>query len=164
MYKQLFLLFQIFDITVDLVKLAWNIDVLRTMGHALVAAYASVCLTEFRNGSVVAYKICTTGLPVVLRFLALGYVAFIYAFVVVKEDGRDVYTVWARHAVFAVVAWNCRICHHQIRRLFEEIKLVLIQRYERGVGLDVVLKVLHVGHAAENTQDTFVGTGKTEGP
>ena len=152
------------DILADLVDLVRYVDFLRTVYAALVAAYASVCLTEFRNGSVVAYKICTTGLSVVLRFLALGYVAFIDAFVVVQEDGRDVDAVWARHAVFAVVAWNCRIFHHKIRCLFKEIKLVLIQRYERGVGLDVVLKVLHVGHAAENAQDAFVGSGKTEGP
>lgn len=62
---------ELLDIPADLVYLVRDVDLLRTVYAALVAAYAAVCLTELRNCSVVAYKIRTAGLPVVLRFLAL---------------------------------------------------------------------------------------------
>ena len=47
----------------DLVR---NVDALRTVGHAGVAADASVSLAEFRNGPVIAYEVGAAGFSVSL--------------------------------------------------------------------------------------------------
>ena len=51
--------FQLLNVGADLMDLVRNVDALRAVGHAGVAADASVSLAEFRNGPVVAYQICS---------------------------------------------------------------------------------------------------------
>ena len=53
-----FAAFQLFDVCADLVDLVRDVDALRAVGHAGLAADAAVCLTKLRNRSVITYKIC----------------------------------------------------------------------------------------------------------
>lgn len=50
-------------------QFAWNVDLLRTMFHALVTSYAVVCLTQGRYGPVIADEVDPACLSVVLVLL-----------------------------------------------------------------------------------------------
>lgn len=58
--------FQLLNVGADLMDLVRNVDALRAVGHAGVAADASVSLAEFRNGPVVAYEVGAAGFSVSL--------------------------------------------------------------------------------------------------
>ena len=120
---------------------------------ALPAADTVVGLTEFGYAAVIAYKECAAGLTVVAVGAADGEVALIDALVVVQEHSGYVDAVGAGHAVLAVVAGDGRVFVHLAGSLLEEGLVIIGQGHERGVGADIVLQVLHVGHAAENRQD-----------
>lgn len=83
-----------------------DINALRTMLVAHLAANTMVCLTEFRHTAVVADEVGTAVLGIFRVFLAaVWHYAVIDALVEMAENGRDVQTVRARHAVVAFVAW-----------------------------------------------------------
>ena len=76
--------FQLLNVGADLMDLVRNVDALRAVGHAGVAADASVSLAEFRNGPVVADKICPSCLSVILICRIMSDISFVDAFVVMK--------------------------------------------------------------------------------
>ena len=79
---------------------------MRAVRGALVASGAMAGLTKFRSAAVIADEEGPAGFAVVLVLTAFGDIALIDASVVVQQNGRDVQSVGARHAIFAVVAWN----------------------------------------------------------
>ena len=134
------------------------------MPFTLATSDASVGLSELRNSPVVAHEICPSGLLITFGFNALRNFSLIHAFVVMQKDCRDVDSIGARHAVFAVIAWNCRIFLHEDSCLFEEYKVIFCKWHQGGEALEVVLKVLHIGHSAENAEHSRMSSGKSEGP
>ena len=81
-----------------------------------------------------------------------------------QQDGRDVYSVRARHAVLAVVARNGGIFEHHPGGLLEQCELLFGAWFQRGVGADVVLQVFHIGHAAQGGQHAGKRARETESP
>ena len=145
-------------------QLARDVDALRAVFVALAASGAMVSLTQCRDCAVIADQIRTACLAVVLGFAAVCDIPFIHAFVVMQEDGRDVDAVRARHAVFAVVARYRRVGHHQLRRFLQKIEFFLVEGNKRGVGLHIVDQMFHIGHAAQDGQDTCRSPCKSERP
>ena len=123
-----------------------NVNALRAVGATLVAPDAMAGLTEFRHVAVITYKVGATGTAVVLVLRAFGNVSFVQAFVVVQQDGRDVYPVGARHTILTVVARDGVELHHAVGRLLQESELVIAQWLQRAVGAQVVLQVFHACH------------------
>ena len=70
----------------------------------LVAANAVVGLAQLRYTAVVSDKEGSSSLAVVLVLATLGYISLIYTFVIVQKYSRNVYSVRAGHAIFAIVA------------------------------------------------------------
>ena len=137
---------------------------MRTVARTLVTADAACCLSQLRYCSIVAYQICPAGLLVILIGDTLGHFTFIDAFVVVKEDSRNIDSVWTRHTIFAVIAWDCRIFLHQFGSFLEEREFVFGERDQRRVCGYIVLKMLHIGHSAENCEYSRMRAGETERP
>ena len=121
-------------------------------------------LPEFGNRAVVTDEERPAGLPVAGVLPVLGHVAFVHAAVVVGEDRRDVQPVGAGHAVLALGAGHGGVFEHQLRGIFEQCQFPVSAGFERRVGADVVLQVLHVGHAAQHGQHPGPGTRVAEGP
>lgn len=65
------ILFKLLDVTVYLVKLFRNINLLWTMAHALAASDAVVRLAYGWNSSIVADKVRPAGLSIVFILLRL---------------------------------------------------------------------------------------------
>lgn len=84
-------------------QLVGDLNALRTVRHTLSTAYAVAGLTELGDGAVVAHKEGTSGSPVLVVLCLVRHVALVDAFVVMSEDGGDVYSVGTRHAILAVV-------------------------------------------------------------
>ena len=134
------------------------------MGVALFAADAVVGLAELRDTAVIADEEGAACFAIARVLPAGRDVAFVQTFVVVQQDGGDVDAVRAGHAIFAVVARDGVELHHRGGGVLQEPELVVGQRFERGVATQVVLQVLHARHAAENSQNIRVTSGKAEGP
>ena len=148
----------------NLMQFLRDLDPLRTMLYAGVAADASVCLTQLWYSSVIAYQICSSCFPVVLILYALCHFACVHTFVVVQEDRRDVYSVWAWHTVFAVVARYRRVFLHEISSLIQECQFFFVKRHERRVCLQVVLEMLHICHSAQDAEYSLRSACKAECP
>ena len=153
-----------FNERIDAVQFVRNLDALRAVGNTLSATDAVVCLTDFRHGTVVAYQIGTARLFVVLVLAAPRHIAFVDTFVVVEQNGRNVDTVRAGHAVFAIVARHGRVFLDKLSRFFQKFIVLVGQRHKRRVGAEIVLQVFHIGHAAQYGEHLFRRTGKTERP
>lgn len=91
-------------------------------------------------------------------------VTFVNALVVVEEVGWDVDAVGAWHAVFAVVAGDGVEAHHLFCDVVEEDDVVVRERLEGGIRREVVIEVLHVGHATQDGQDEWKSACVTESP
>lgn len=77
------------------------------MWYALAATDAVVCLPQTRDIAVVADEesaACALVIGILVAFVR--QITFFDAFIVVGEDGRDIDSVWARHAIIAFVAWD----------------------------------------------------------
>ena len=97
-----------------------DVDVLWAVRYALSASYAMAGLAKFRYTPVVSHEVCPAGFSV-FRILARSRdVAFVEAFVVVQQDGRNVEAVRTRHAVFAVIARDGLETHHDICNMLQE--------------------------------------------
>ena len=73
---------------------------------------------------LVSKQIRSSGLAVVVGFLVGSYETFIHTFIVMQQNGRDVKAIRARHAVFAVVAWDSGVSLQQPGCLFKEVEFV----------------------------------------
>lgn len=140
---------------VDALQLGGYVNVLRAVGRALVASYAVVGLTQPRDGAVIAHKESATCRGIVGTASRRRHVVFVDTLVVVQQYGWYVDAIGARHTVFAVVARDGWIGHHQIGRVVEKLCLFLRQRVERTICEKIVLEMFHIGHAAEHCQHSF---------
>jgi hypothetical protein len=146
------------------VQLARDVNPLRTVARTLVAADATCSLSQLRDCSVVAYQICPAGLLVILIGDTFGYLALVDTFVIVQKYSWNIDSVWTRHTIFAVIAWDCRIFLHQFGCFLEEREFVFGERDQRRVCGYIVLKMLHIGHSAENCEYSRMRAGETERP
>ena len=107
-----------------------------------------VCLTQAGNGTVVAYQVVTTQRVVFVIQLHTRQRAFVLALVVVDEDGRDVDAVRAWHTVFTVVAGNVLQTYDALGNLTLQVILFLLAQGLQGtICQQIILQVLHIGHA-----------------
>lgn len=130
---------EFFDVSVYAVEFMWNVDALRAVACALSAADAAVCLSQLRDGPVVAYQIGPACLAVIFRFRPVGNFTLVDALVVVQQYCRNVDSVWAWHAVFAVIAWDGRVLEHKFGSFFKKCQLIFVKRDKRGVCLEIIL-------------------------
>ena len=158
-------LFELFNKLVYALQLARNVNLLRTMAHALAALDAMVCLTELGNTTIVADEEGTTSLLVVLCLLTFRYISGVDTFVIVNKDGRNVKAIGARHTIFAVVAIDGGIALDECRCFtFEPLLFFFGEGLERRVCTHIVFQVLHVCHATEDGKNFRLGTNVTECP
>ncbi len=75
---------------------------------------------------------------------------FIDTFVVMKEIGRNVDPVGARHTIIAVVAGDGGMLHHYVGSLMQEIELFVGECLQRRVSVEVVFQMLHICRYAEH--------------
>ena len=144
----LFSLLQLLHKLIDSCELLRDVDILRTMRVTLSAIYAMVCLTKRRNRAVVTDEVDATCLLVVLCLFALRHITLVHALVVVGEDARDVNAVRTRHTILTVVARYGRVAHDKVCRFtLKPVHLFLCQWLQRTERADVILKMLHIGHA-----------------
>ena len=118
------------------------------MRLALSTLDAMAGLPKLGYGTVETNQIVAAQLQIFRIHHIGGQRTFILTLVVMHEDTWYVDTIWARHAVFAVVARN--VLHGEQLAgnvVVEEPLLFLIERYERTIGEQVVAQVFHVGHA-----------------
>ena len=80
------------------------------------------------------------------------------------EDRRDVQSVGAGHAVLAVGAGDGGVAEHHLCRILQQGELLPGELLEGGIGADVVLQMLHVGHAAQHGEHPGPCTREAEGP
>lgn len=125
---------------------------------------AMVGLPQARHRTVVPHQKGAPCLPVGAVARRRGHPSFVDALVEVEQNARDVEPVGAGHAVLAVVARNGRVAQQCLRRLFEEFAVGVGQLVERREGAQVVLQVLHVGHAAQYGQHAGKRSREAEGP
>ena len=78
------------------------------------------------------------------------------------ENARNVNAVRARYAILAVIAWYHRILHHYLCYILKEIHILHCQRLEWGEVAQIVLKMLHVCHAAKYAEHPRLGSAETE--
>ena len=102
-----------------------NVDALRAVYVALPATDAVVGLPETRHAAVVPHQERPTRLTVTLALRRGDDVALVHTLVVMQQHRRDVDAIGARHAVLAVVARDGGVLQHELRRLFEEILLIV---------------------------------------
>ena len=159
-----FSLLQAFYVFVDMAQLLWYLDVLRTVFNAFPASDAVISLSERLYASVVINKILSARLLVVVVLRVCGYLAFVQTFVVMREDARDVDTVRTRHAILACGAWHVVYRCHDFSRLLQHLLLIVVERYDRREGIDIVLEMLHAGHAAKHIKHLRVCACESECP
>lgn len=145
-------------------QLLGDIDALRAVRTALVAADAVVRLTQLRHATVIADKEGSTCGGEMGILLALRQVALVQAFVVVKQDRRNIQPVGAGHTIFAIVAGDSVELHHLCGRLLQECEVLLRERFQRGEIAQIVLQVPHAGHATQHGLHTGQAACETEGP
>lgn len=104
-------------------KLFGYLNALRTVGFTYFATYAVAGLSQAGHRSVVAHQKGRSRLTINRILLTFGYIAFVHAFVVVHEYGWYVYSIRARHAIFAVGAGYGGVFQQDLRRFFEEVFL-----------------------------------------
>ena len=141
-----------------------DVDILRTVMHALVATDTMVRLTQARYAAVVTHEEGPPGFPVVFVLRRGGHITLVDTLVVMGEDARNVQPVGTRHAILAGRTRYRRIFQHRLRRIFEQGKFLVRAHIERGEGADIVLQMLHVGHTAQYGQHTGKRGGETECP
>jgi len=99
-----FVLLQCLHEFADLMELAGDADVLRTVGLTLAALDAVVGLAHTWYSTVEADEVVAAQTNVFLVHPRKGQSTLVLAFVVVYEDGGNVNAVGTWHAVFAVIA------------------------------------------------------------
>lgn len=95
------------------------------MWTALSATDAVAGLTQLGYATIITDKKGPACPIIVLIPAACGYVIFVEAFVVMQQDGRNVYTVWAGHTIFAVVAGYGVKLHHLRGRVLQEAEFIV---------------------------------------
>ena len=139
---------QILNQHIHFMHLSRYIDGLGAMGRALAATDAVAGLAQTRHTTVVTYQESTALLLVVRVLLVIGQKAFLDALVVVREDSGDVDTVWAGHAVVALVAWDGLEVEDIVSDSHQQVVLFLCDGFQGGIGAYVLLEMLHIGHTA----------------
>ena len=81
-----------------------------------------------------------------------------------QQHRRNINTIRTRHAIFAIVTGYRRILHHQIGRIIQELDIRFRKRFQWGIGAQIVLQMLQIGHAAQNGQHAGRRPGKPKSP
>ena len=134
------------------------------MRITLGTTYAMIRLTQAGHTAVVAHEKGTAGFPVVVIPLVAGHVPFVDTFIIMQQDAGDVQPVGAGHAIVAVVAGDSLVLHHQVGGLLQEGELFVRQGLQGRIGAQVVLQMLHVGHAAQYGQHAGEAACEAERP
>ena len=121
-------------------------------------------MAKFRHTAVVADEERSAHFLVVALVLRLGEVSFLDALVVVREDAGNVQAEGAGHAILARGAGDVFQVIDFLGDVFEEVKLFICKRFHRTVGGEVVVEVVHVGHAAEGGEHVGEGAAEAERP
>ena len=109
-----------------------------------------VGLPQLGHTTVVANQEGTTRLAIVLVLTAFRHITLVHALVVVQENGRNVYTIGAWHAILAIIARDGGILLYEFGCVEEELRLFFRKGHKGRERAYVVLQVLHVGHTAEH--------------
>ena len=119
------------------------------MRIALLAPDAVGCLAQFGHAAVVAYQEGAACLGVVGVELALRHICprlHICCSGAIPPECRC-------HRGKACSIGSCcmdgGVFEHQLGGIEQELLFLLGERYQRRIGADVVLQMLHVGHAAQ---------------
>lgn len=98
------------------------------MADALATRHAMVGLAKLGHAAIISHEEVVTLLLVRLALSALRKVALLYHLVVMREDGRNVDAVGARHAVVALVARYCVQVVYVFGNVQEELVFLLAYR------------------------------------
>lgn len=145
-------------------QFCWNVNSLRAMGRALVAAYAMARLPELGDATVIANEESLAGATEIRVAGIKGHVALVETLVVVEQDGWDVNAVGAWHAVLAIVARDGFEPHHLSRSVLQKLEIVVRKGFKGGEGLQVILKMLHESHTAQDGVDPREAACEAERP
>ena len=121
-------------------------------------------LTKTRHAAVVAHKESLAFARIFRVLRRRRHIALVHALVVMHENGRYVDAVRTRHAVFAVVARDGWILENKLSHILEELQVVVSQVDKRRVSVQILLQMLHVGHAAQDGQHIREVAGIAERP
>ena len=139
---------QCLHVVADLIQLPGDANALWAVGRTLSTLYAVVGLSQPRNRTVQPDEVIAAQRLVVLVSAVGRQQALILALVIVYEDGRDVNAVGARHTVLTVVAGNILQTNDSLCNLLVKVThLRLLKRNQRTIRQQVVLEMLHIGHA-----------------
>lgn len=158
------ILLQFLHVIVDALHLLRDVDALRAMHLAFSTCDAMVRLPKFRHTAVISNEECTPSFPVICILGALGNVPLVETLIVVKKNCRNVDSDRAWHAVFAVITRDKVELHHFRRRILKELEIIGSQRLQWSERTDIVLKMLHPRHAAENSHYVGHTSGEPERP
>ena len=130
----------------------------------MVAANAVVGLSKAWHAAVVAHKESLARLGVLGVLAVLNHKSLVDTFIVMAENARNIESVGARHTILAGVARHHRERRVKVGYLRKQVQIVVRQRFERRVCPDIVLKVFHIGHSAQNRQNARLRPCETERP
>ncbi len=147
--------FECFDIVVDTFHLPGNLDALGAMLHTLAAPDAVVGLTQLGHAAVIANEEGLAGAGVIRVVAVAGEITLGDTLVVVGEHTGDIDAIGARHAVLAVVARDGVVAHNLVGNAIEEVLLLVGEFLKRAVGAQILLEVLHIGHAAQHSEHAW---------
>ena len=135
------------------------------MRLTLATLDAVVGLTVAGHHAVERYEVLPTMLSVLRVTHTHRQRALVLAFIIMDEDGGDVDAIGTGHAVLTVVAGDILQTDNAVSHLAVQVVLFLFgQRLQRTVAQQVILQVLHIGHAAKHGEHTLWRTGIAEGP
>ena len=156
--------FQLFDYSIYSCQLVRYLDTLRAMRLAFAACYTALRLTETGHIAVVSYKKGTARTLVFRIHIPRRDIAGIDAAVVMLEYRRNVYSIRAWHAVFAVRTSDSRIRQYDPGCMVKKSDLVVSKRLQRRICAQIVAQMFPICHAAQHSQHTFRRSGITERP
>ena len=135
------------------------------MQNTLATTDAVVGLAQFGNSAVVPHEEGATCLTIVLCLLIFRHIPLVHTFIIMHENGRDVESVRTRHAVLAVVARDGGVGDVEVGNLVLEPFLFLCgEWFQRAVGAQVVLQMLHISHTTQSREHIGFGTHIAECP
>ena len=138
------------DIIVNAFHFFGNLDALWAMLDTLSAADAVVGLAQLGYATIIPDEEGLAGTGIVGILAVSRQIILGNALVVVGEHARDIDTIGARHAVFAVIAGNGIVVHNLLSDAIKEFLIFVVKFLERAIGTQILLEVLHVGHATED--------------
>lgn len=104
------------------------------------------------------------GFTVMPILTVLGSIALVGASVAAQQNGWGVQSVEARHAIFAIIAWNGGAGEYHSHRILQQSHFDSRTRIERRGSVEVVLQMLHMRHTTQHCQHIRERPGKAGDP